>query len=67
MASIWKQESGRLKLHWSHLAQSVRYEPVWICDVGIPPSSYVSPLPDFSNRSPFGGVAWFQPNPSESD
>jgi len=67
MASIWTQESGRLTLHWSHLSQSVRYEPFWMGEVSTPPSSYVSPLPDFASHSPFGGVAWFQPNPSESD
>jgi len=66
MTSSWQNESGRLACCWSEAGRTIPYDFPWIQDQTRIPSGYLRPLPDFASRSPFGGVAWFQPNPADS-
>jgi len=63
----WQFESGHLACHWSEVGQRVDYNPRWMQETAEPQSGYLPPLPDFASRSPFGGVSWFQPNPTAHD
>ena len=63
MQSAWKTETGHLACRWSDAGQHIEYNPPWMQNALEVPSGYLPPVPDFASRSPFGGVAWFQPNP----
>ena len=64
MMSSWQSEAGHLALRWSEFGQRDQYHPCWMLKSSEPQSGYIPPLPDFANRSPFGGVSWFQPDPT---
>jgi len=63
MPSSWKDESGSLVCRWSKVGE--RMPPVWMHDISEMPGAYLAPVPDFASHSPFGGVAWFQPDPNQ--
>jgi hypothetical protein len=65
MDSSWKSETGRLTCVWSEIGRHDIYDPPWMREASEVPSGYLAPLPDFLSHSPFGGVAWFQPNPRD--
>ena len=65
MDSSWKSETGRLTCVWSAIGRRDAYHPAWMREAAEVPSGYVAPPPDFLGHSPFGGVAWFQPNPAD--
>jgi len=56
MMSSWQSEAGHLALRWSEFGQRDQYPPCWMLESSEPQSGYIPPLPDFANRSPFGGV-----------
>jgi hypothetical protein len=66
MDSSWKSETGRLTCVWSEIGRhDNNYDPPWMREAASDVlSGYLTPLPDFLCHSPFGGVAWFQPNPA---
>ena len=64
MTISWHFETGHSVCGWSTLDLREPYHPRWMQDTADVPSGYLPPLPDFSSRSPFGGVAWFQPDPA---
>jgi len=67
MTSAWELKTGHLSCHWSEFGHPVRYYPVWMQESSEAQTGYLTPLPDFANRSPFGGVFCFQPDPKEDD
>jgi hypothetical protein len=67
MQSLWQSETGQLMCRWSEIGPRDSYSPPWMKEALAAPSGYLAPLTDFASRSPFGGVAWFQPNPNDSE
>jgi len=67
MTISWHFETGHSACSWSTLDQREPYHPRWMQDATDVPSGYLPPLPDFASRSPFGGVAGFQPNPADAE
>ncbi len=65
MKTSWQSETGHLACRWSEVGQRDKYDPHWMRETSDAQSGYLPPLPDFSSHSPFGGVAWFQPNPAD--
>ena len=63
----WQTEDGHLECQWSGVGGHVKYNPSWMQEALNIQSGYLPPVTDFANRSPFGGVAWFQPNPADRD
>ena len=66
MKTSWQLETGQLACRWSEVGQRDKYHPRWMQETSEAQSGYLPPLPDFTSHSPFGGVAWFQPNPADS-
>jgi len=64
MTSSWQAETGHLVLHWAEVGQRDRCRPLWMLESSHAQGGDIPPLPDFSSHSPFGGVAWFQPDPA---
>ncbi|SPF44676.1 hypothetical protein SBA1_550041 [Candidatus Sulfotelmatobacter kueseliae] len=67
MTSLWQLEVGHLACHWSEAGQRIQYSPRWMQETSEAQGGYLSPLPDFTSHSPFGGVSWFQPDPAGRD
>ena len=67
MTISWHFEEGHSACRWSAVDPAEPYRPGWMQDTTDGPSGYLLPLPDFASRSPFGGVAGFQPNPRDSE
>ena len=67
MTSAWQLETGHLTCRWSEFGQPVRYNPGWMQESSEPQTGYLTPIPDFVNRSPFGGIFCYQPDPTEGD
>jgi hypothetical protein len=63
MQSSWETETGSLVCRWADAGRRIEYNPPWMQTASEIPSGYLPPMPDFASRSPFGGVAWFQPHP----
>jgi hypothetical protein len=61
MRSSWEIEAGTLACRWADAGRYVEYSAPWMQTSSEIPSAFVPPMPDFASRSPFGGVAWFQP------
>jgi len=64
MKSSWRSETGHLALRWTGVGQPDQYRPSWMKDCSEAQGGHISPLLDFLDRSPFGGVSWFQPDPA---
>jgi len=64
MTSSWQSETGHLVLQWAEVGQRDQYRPLWMLESSHAQGGHISPLPDFSSHSPFGGVSWFQPDPA---
>jgi len=64
MKSSWRSETGHLALRWTEVGQRDQYPPSWMKECSEAQGGHIPPLPDFSARSPFGGVSWFQPDPA---
>jgi hypothetical protein len=64
MKTSWQSDTGHLACHWSEVGQRDKYDPCWMKEASEVQSGYLPPLPDFTSHSPFGGVSWFQPNPT---
>jgi len=64
MKSSWRSETGHLSLRWTEAGQPDQYRPSWMKDCSEAQGGHIPPLLDFSDRSPFGGVSWFQPDPA---
>ena len=68
MTSSWQTKTGHLVCRWSDEGLYVQYKPNWMQDTVIVQSSYLpSLLPDFTKRSPFGGVFRYQSHSAERD
>lgn len=67
MKTSWESETGHLTCRWSEMGRREKYMPRWMGETAEAQSGYLPPLPDFASHSPFGGVAWFQPNPAERE
>jgi len=67
MKSSWQSETGHLALRWTEVGQRVQYSSSWMKECSEAQGGHIPPLPDFSERSPFGGVSWFQPDPAGSN
>ena len=65
MQSWWESETGHLMCRWSEIGMRDIYNPQWMQEALAVPSGYLTPVPEFTSHSPFGGVAWFQPNPND--
>jgi len=61
MTSSWQTETGHILCHWSEVGQGQRieYNPPWMQEAFDVHGSYLPPLPDFADHSPFGGPSWF--------
>ena len=64
MKSSWRSETGHLALRWTEVGQRDQYPLSWMKECSEAQGGHIPPLPDFSDRSPFGGVSWFQPDPA---
>jgi hypothetical protein len=64
MTSSWQSETGHLALRWTEVGQSHQFRPAWMLGSSETQGGHIPSLPDFANRSPFGGVSWFQPDPT---
>jgi len=60
MKSSWKVEKGHLVSHWSEDRMKVPSHPAWMDQMKDIQGSYLPPLPDFADHSPFGGATWFE-------
>jgi hypothetical protein len=67
MKSSWQVETGRLACHWFEVGQHADYKAPWMQGVSGIQGSYLPPLPDFADHSPFGGANWFQRYTADSD
>ena len=67
MRSSWQTEEGHLTCRWSDVGQRVQYNPRWMQGTSDIQSGFLPPPPDFASHSPFGGVSWFQPHPTDRD
>lgn len=63
MPSLWNEETGYLVCRWRDVGE--RVPPRWMQELSEMPIGHVPPIPDFASHSPFGGVAWFQPDPND--
>jgi hypothetical protein len=59
MNTSWKTESGRLACRWGEVGDYDSY--TWMEEPSAAQGSYLEPVPDFADHSPFGGPAWFEP------
>ena len=60
MKSSWQTETGQLVCRWSDVGQHVQYNPRWMREASEIQGSYLPPVPNFANHSPFGGPSLFQ-------
>ena len=66
MSLLWQFEEGHFACRrWVEVGVHSGYHPRWMEQASQPQSGYLSPLPDFSTRSPFGGGSCFQPRPAD--
>lgn len=63
MTSSWQMKDGHIVCRWFGLRERAKYEPLWIQASSDTQGSYLPPMPDFANHSPFGGPNsfWFLP------
>lgn len=63
MNSTWQVKDGRIACRWFGLTERVKYESPSMQTGSDNQSSYLPPMPDFANHSPFGGPYsfWFLP------
>jgi len=59
MSASWKIESGHLVCKWAEAGDHDSY--TWMDETSDVQGSYLEPVPDFANHSPFGGPEWFEP------
>jgi len=67
MTTLWQTDEGRLTCRWREVDLRDRYNAPWMQETSHIQSGYLPPVPDFASHSPFGGVSWFQPDPSCSE
>ncbi len=60
MKSSWQTETGQLVCRWSDVGQHAQYNPRWMQEASEIQGSYLPPVPNFANHSPFGGPDLFQ-------
>ena len=53
MSASWKIESGHLVCKWAEAGDHDSY--TWMDETSDVQGSYLEPVPDFANHSPFGG------------
>jgi hypothetical protein len=63
MTSSWQMKGGHIACRWLDLTERVKYDSPWMQASSDIQGSYLPPLPDFANHSPFGGPYsfWFLP------
>jgi len=67
MTLLWQVEEGHFACRWVEVGVCPKYNPEWMQGSSQAQSGYLSPLPNFADRGHFGGVSWFQPDPTDSD
>ena len=58
MKTSWGLEKGHLACHWSEVGNRVSYTSAWMREAADAQGSYLPPLPDFANHTPFGIPSW---------
>ena len=63
MTSSWQMKDGHVVCRWFGLMERVKCESPWMQTSSDIHGSYMPPMPDFANHSPFGGPYsfWFLP------
>ena len=64
MTTSWEMEKGHLTCHWFEegrieAGKRAPYDAAWMRDAAGARGSYLPPLPDFADHSPFGIPASF--------
>jgi len=61
--SSWQMKDGHITCRWFGLMEREKYQSPWMQTRSNIQGSYLSPMPDFANHSPFGGPYsfWFLP------
>lgn len=62
MSASWRTDTGHLSCRWNEAGTCTPYNPSWMEECGDIRGSYLPPLPDFANHSPFGSPSWFLPS-----
>ena len=60
MALSWDVEDEHLACHWSDVGRMLPYHPSWVLEAENVEGSYLEPMPNFAEHSPFGGPSWFE-------
>jgi len=63
MTSSWQMKDAHIERRWFGPMEFAKYEAPWMQTSAEAQGSYLAPMPDFANHSPFGGPYsfWFLP------